>query len=495
VPRLLSWALLLLAACGAEPEPSPGLPSSLPFELIRPDAGEPLTAAELGAFTAELEQFWERTNYFAWADTVSHGVHASTGKADFSIWWHDVVAQKSGDTVTFVHGDTGGGHNVYIPTSTLLAAAAAGYLVTGDAAMGKLVQGYGKGLGAACRGLVHDPADPEKFLMARNVVAQSHQYPLADGRLKAVDFSGWYSPYQEWNAQRFEYRDNPFWGPVWVTNMRSKDDVPHIFLAELMLRYVIERGADPEVVAGAKEGDECVTGFARDIVMSGFLIRTKDATGVPFVPSEDLASFVQYDSLIPNAECNAKLTSALIGTGDAAGLDCGLGDRNDYEAIATSVHYYNYHIVQTFHVAAALAALMHRQDQAARALLNGLILRADRYADPASGEPGLEDNRWDADRARFLLQAGAAGLPLTSQEARHVQVQISAAIRAYQDFANWNLWDAPDGTYPPRGGFLPDDQGRLVRPEELGLAALYCGSPFRNQTGVAPVDCAALLSR
>src|SRR5690348_3419238 len=125
-----------LAALGCGSKES-GLPSSLPFQLERPGL-EPLPREEAEAFARTMADFFERVHYFAWVRDVSHGMDASTGKPDYLLWWDDVQAVKEGDTVTFRHSTTGGGHNIYGPSSKVLEAAAAGYLFTGDATMGEL---------------------------------------------------------------------------------------------------------------------------------------------------------------------------------------------------------------------------------------------------------------------------------------------------------------------------------------------------------------------
>lgn len=486
---LATGCLFACAACSSEPSAS-GLPVALPFEVTRADRGDPVTAEEVTAFTRRLTGLWASKRYFEWARSISHGVDASTGKPDFALWWHDVEAVKQGDEITFRHASSGGGHNVYIPTSELLTAAASAYLSTGDAGAAVLTEQYAKGIAAACAGLIFDASDPNRYLMARNFVAQNHRYSLADGRKAAVDFSPWYSSYESWNAQRLHYPNNPAWGDIWVTNMRSKDDVPHIYLADAVLRYVLERSPDAAVKDAAARGDECVRGFAKDVVDSGYRIRTKDTSGQPWIPDEDLASFVTYESLIPNAECTAKLTSALISDGDPRGNDCSRADGNDYESFATSVHYYNYHIQLSFHLAAIWHALISGRNELALAMVNGLVGRAERYANPSSGEPGFTDRRWPADQAVFLLQAAASGLPLTSAEVRSIHQAYDEALTTYGRWERWDLWSSavPDGTYLP-GDYLLDDLGRLISGEQLAAAALYCFSPFKNPAGRAPVDC------
>lgn len=473
---------LLVLGCGGD-----DLPDELPFDLTRPKKGEALTDAEIRAFTERLVAFYRRTDYFDWLVSLSHGMHASTGKPDYLVWWQDIEAIKEGDVVTFRHAETGGGHNVYIATSRILQQASAAYLLTGDSTIGTLVEQYSKGIVASCKGMVFDDNDPNPYLMARNIVNQNHTYEVSGGRKKAVDYSGWYSAYEQWNAQRIHFPNNPYWGDVWVTNMRSKDDVPHIYSAAAYLRYVMERGEDADVRTAAAEAYEYISGFAKDIVDNGYRIRTKDAQGEPWIPDEDLASFVQYESIVPNGECTAKLTSALLGAGDPGGNDCGLADGNDYEALAVAGHYYNYAIVDHFHLSAILTSLLYERHEAALRMLRGLGRRVERYQDPEADEPGWDNERWEGDVAVLLLEASAAGLPLTAEETRLIHAQYGRALDAYEAWPNWDLWSLPDGTYPRRGGYEPEDEAVPV--EDLAYFFAYCFSPFANETSAPLVDC------
>ncbi|MBM4388106.1 MAG: hypothetical protein FJ088_10240, partial [Deltaproteobacteria bacterium] len=351
-------------------EVSDGLPQSLPFELKRADEGEPLTEEEIGEFTAKMTGLWKQIDFFRWVLRTSHGMDASTGKPDYMVWWHDVDAVKEGDKVTFRHSQSGGAHNIYIPTSKVLAQAIGGYLLTGDAAMGKVAEQYAKGITASMKGMVYDDKDPLEYLMSRNIVAQNHEYEI-DGRKKAVDYTPWYNAYEEWNAHRIHYPNNPYWGDIWVTNMRSKDDVCHIFRTAPFLLYAAEYGKDEYVRVASKEAYEYLQGFSKDIVDSGYYIRTKDKDGKPYIPSEDLASFVSYDELFPLGECTPKLSSALLGYGEAKGIDCGKGYDKIYEGFATTSHYYNYAILRNFHMAAVINALVAGKNDAAFSLLLG----------------------------------------------------------------------------------------------------------------------------
>jgi hypothetical protein len=460
------------------------LPGTLGVDVARPDVGEPLAADEVAAFTRAITGFWKDVGYFQWILDTSHGVDAATGDPDWMVWWTGVEVVKENGEITFHHSETGGPDNIVIPTSRVLAWASAGYLLTGDPAMGRIVEQYSKGLSASMLGMVWDDQDPVRFIMARAIIPNNHDVTLADGRVKHIDYSAWRHHTEAWNSHTIHVEQNPYWGDIWAKNMRSKDDVPHIYHATALLPYVAACAADPAVGQAAGDAYALMQGFTQDIVAQGYHIRTKDETGAVITPTEDLASFVAYESLIPNAECDAKLCSALIATDDPQGNDCQDGSGGLYEDLAVQAHYYNYAIVKTFHLAALLHTLERRQNAAAKALLDGLVTRVDRDFDMADADLPTTREEWEADLAVYLVQAAAAGLPLTSREVRLIHREYGQAVDAMAAFDRWNVWDpaVADGTF----GYRP---GNRVDVQDMAFFLELCWSPFRNTTGQLPVDC------
>ncbi|MEI6500780.1 MAG: hypothetical protein WCP21_07105, partial [Armatimonadota bacterium] len=226
-------------ALDAQPDAAPdtppdGLPTALPFAYTRPDDGTPLTDDEIRAFTKKILGFLKQVRYFDHLLYTTYGVDASTGKKEWAFWYSEGF-RKEGDLVTFYHGPNphDGGHNLHDPLARALGDSLAAYLLLGDATAGRAAELLCKGLSASMLGGVHDASDPIPFIMSRNVVPGFLQeFKTHDGKRKAVDPSGYWTPYGSgppynvWNAERFEYPDNPDWGPVWVTSLRSKDDVP-----------------------------------------------------------------------------------------------------------------------------------------------------------------------------------------------------------------------------------------------------------------------------
>lgn len=488
----------------AEPEIPEGLPDSLDITYEREDTGDPLSAEEITDFTKRLVGYWKKVDFFNWILRISHGVHESTGKRDYAVFWSGVDAYKEGDTVRFYHSDPdGGGHNIMIPSPRILSSAISGYLMTGDAKMAEVAEQYCKGMTATMLGMVYDENDPLPHLMARNIATIDHSYTTADGRKKSIDYSGWHTDYVHWNTMRFEYRNNPYWGSVWVTNMRSKDDVPHIYLAMPHIIYAAEYAENQEVKDACAETLEYMGAFTRDIVDHQYRIRSKDANGDVFEPgftgdteadknAGDLATFNAWDDLIPGAECNAKRTTALIGYGEGLDNACGKAAKNAYETVATSTHYYNQAIVRFFHLSHIAMALVRRDNTAARELLEGMAERIEGYmADPADD---IAISEWNNDLALLALRSAAFGYPLTSHEARLIQEKYLLGVEEFKNWPNYDLWDEaiPQGRQSYRPGHVKyenDERIDWMRIEDMALVMEYCWSPFKNTAGRNFIDC------
>ena len=491
---LLLLRLPALIACETSSTPAT-TPDTAPDTVSAPDSATPP----------------DKVGYFPWLRDTSFGVHESTGSRDFQLWWTSIsYLQREGDTVVFgINDGSQGGHNLMTRTAKLLASNIAGYLLTGDEAMREVAEQYCKGVSSTILGMVHDEDDPVPHLMARNVVPMDHSYTLADGREAAVDYSGWRSEYDNWNCSRFPYMDNPTWGEVWVTNMRSKDDVSRLLRAAAYMEYAAELAPDEEVRAACAEARELVGAFSRDVVDSDYCIRTKDAGGNVFCPGSeddpvegrsaergDLGSYIQWEGIIPNAECNGKRAHALVGYGDPRGNDCGLASGNAYEELAITTHYFNAQIIRSYHLSNTMQSLVRRAD-GAEDLVQGLL---DRYNEAQAKDPaqyGKLQDEWDRDVATGLMQAAGVGRPTSWDEARLIYTYMNRAIDRYLAWPYWDPWsdELEDGSYPhhpddiDRGGDGDEDDIRWIRPEDMATALEVCWSPFRNPDGAAFLDC------
>jgi hypothetical protein len=112
----------------------------------------------------------------------------------------------------------------------------------------------------------------------------------------------------------------------------------------------------------------------------------------------------------------------------------------------------------------------------------------------AGSTPHSDDPSFPSDSASFLLVAASGGVPLTSDEARHVMNQYALAVDHYQNWPNWDLWapSVPDGVV----AWEPDRTGspsHFVEISEMVFPLEYCSSPWRNEAGSPLVDCSIVL--
>jgi formylglycine-generating enzyme required for sulfatase activity len=469
-------------------------PDELPFEFTRPDVGDPLTPEEIDAFTTKITTFFKNTNYFHWLIWMTHGMVEGNpeGMPDFKLWFGDVSTSKTAGVVDMTQ--TGFDDNMTIPSSKLFNNIMAFYLMTGDEDIGRLVEQFAKGYVALFLGMqwAEEESEPEHRLLARAIFTQNHDYE-EEGRPAHVNYDPVKHYSYDWNAHTIPNPNNPYWGDIWVRNMRSKDDVPHIYRVVPMLMRVIEDGVDEEVRDACAEALDFLQGFAKDVVDSGYYTRTKE-DGNQWVPVDengfvvDLASYVLYTPLVPNAECSGRLSSALIGYGSPLDVDCGDGIGWIYEIIATYGHYYNAAIVRYFHVATVTNALMVEANDTAFANLEGLATRTDYmlYEDP------MRETRtdWYPDAAAFILAEATAGMPLTSAEARLVMDEYTEAVDHYSTWAYWDPWDAsvPDGAFP-QSPSRDSANGPVIAWDEILYLFEYCYAPFRNPATAPLIDC------
>lgn len=478
-------------------EDLPPLPDELPFAFTRPDVGEPLTQEEIDAFTARITGFWADTRFFDWLLWNGHGASAGPPGLDgFKIYWQGVRAFKNGDVVTFEHH--GSADNLMTRNPKLIINAIAGYLASGDETMGRVVETYSKGVSALFRGFAWTEEDPEDAIMPRAFFPGDFGY-VVGGREVLVDYGPIKHLDYDWNGWTVPNDENPFWENLWVRTMRSKDDVEDLYRMVPLLMRAVRDAPDASVRAAAAGALEDLQRFARDIVDTGYYIRTKDEMGNVFVPLmeggivNDLASFVQYDWISPFAECTAELSSALIGYGDPLGNECWLGIGLLYELVATWQHYFNARIIRMFHIASVTNALVNGEDAIARDLLTGLTLRTDFLMSLTEQQGTLGE--WDADLASYLVMAATAGLPLTSREARRVKDEYTLSVEHYETWPYWDPWDpsVPEGEFPvgPDREYGPGKQ--VVRITQMLNLIEYCYSPFRNETSAPLVDCEVVL--
>jgi len=482
----------------------PDYPATLPFAFTRADEGLPMSDAEITAFTKKITGLWKNAKYFEWMYLTSNGMDESNpyGMPWYKAHLQDFWAEKQGDTVTFHHG--GGSDNLWIRSGKMLNNVIAGYIASGDPLMGKIAESYCRGIVAFFKGEEYSDNDPERIIMPRCIFTQNHEYTVL-GRKVKVD----YDPIKliekyDWNAHTIPNHINPYYGDIHIRNMRSKDDLPHIYRMVPMMMRLAKEGHDENVRLAAENAVAYLQAFAKDIVDSGYYIRIKDKNGNTQIMFEeatpwmvkDLISLVNFEFIVPNAECNGKFTSAILGYQEPLCNDCGNGTINLYDMVAGQVHYYNMAIVVYFHQAALANAIMNNNSMRALELLQGMSARLDAMMQ-GKGKPTKEPcPDWEPDLATHLLVAASNGLPLKSSEARLVAQEYSKAADHYITWPNWNLWDSsvPNGQVSYIPGNSPTPDTRVVGADELAFLLEYCNSPYRNIAGAKLCDCDVVLN-
>ncbi len=476
----------------------------LPFHLERDAEGEALTGVEIAQTTEALLALWHGTGYFQWILDTGHGMATGNewGFPDYKLWWQDTTAVKVGDTVTFRH--VSGGDNNLMRHARVLLYSLAGHMLTADPRLKEISLQYLRGIQAMYTAMVWANEDPPiDTIMARAIYNHSHPFLVSGGRKAAVDYEP--SKVEELDRRHDVLHNpgNPTFGDIWVRSKRSNDDLPFLYRLVPVLMRVQKNDPDPEMAAEAAKALAYVRGFCRDIVDHQYDIRTKGPDGVPYEPfyggaPDDFASYTSYDWMDPNAECNAKLATALIGYQEPLGNDCLDGYGGVYEEVAISGKYWGTPIIYYFHISALAEALAEGYNDAARALAAGLERRADAYMNDTVTRATVAT--WDGDAATFLITAASYGFPLTAREARLVSGELQRAAVHYSTFTLWDLWaeSVPDGEYD----YLPGDrvssevvdgQAAVFQPAEIAAVLEYCESPYKDPVSSPFVDCKALM--
>ncbi len=499
-------AATLDAADVTAPDRVAHFPSSRPFEITRANpVGEPTTDAEVEAFTRRMASFFKKTEYFHWLRRLSHGLADgnSWNQMPYMCLWDAPIAVRQGDVVTYRH--VTGADNMMAHMGRVIGPVFSAYLTgSGDArqqaAMREMVLGYIRGVSAMFDGSIWADEDPVvPTVMARAIFHRNHDWVLDGGRKAAVDYDAVRHEVFEQRHDTLHNASNPTWGDIWVRNKRSKDDFPWVYRMHVHLARLLWSVEDPEVRDAALKLHDQFQAFFKDILDSGYIIRAKAQGGEVYIPYlegtqtiDDFASLVEYEELVPNAECNAKLSVALIATGDPGGNDCEDGISETYEEVSL-IRYYGHTWMQWgFHVSAVATALLYG-DPAAQELVAGLGARMDELRvrnDKTSADP-----RFRSDVAQLLVLDAAYGLPLTPVEAHQVIDEFTAAADHYQAWDRWDLWrdGLPDGEYdgyPARESTLGDGTQRThIWIVEMPNLFEYCASPVRARDGTPFLDC------
>jgi hypothetical protein len=495
---------------GLEPPPKP--PDSLGFDppTRKIDAEIP-TDEEVTAFTRKVMAFFAQSDYFNYIYRMTHGLDASYDPEmmPYRLWWTDCGIQRDGDTITFKHGLYS--ENITKRTIKVMINAAAAYLLIGDERMAELAADLMRGIVALSIGFENQREDPlVKYLQARAIMTHDHAYEV-DGRKVVVDYSGSRNVGAKWNVHSFEIPDNPMYGAIWATNMRSKDDVPYMHYALNMATRLYHETDNQELKDAAALFIEYMRGFAQRIVEDEWFILTRYADGIatPAVdttktgsPLADLGNYTTWEGILgPDAECNAQLSAALAAYGSQEGKgSCAGGMAGwQFDLFAGQGNWFNYHIYNYFHVAALATANLWGRTEVARALIDGLVTRFERLLNDHT-LPNRDHKEFDCDFAGVMLVAATQGYPLSANEARHIMQWYGDTADWYGQWPHYDPWATlPDGQFygnwkPPRDGTRPDGEGgeevfAHVRLQEMPYIFEYCYSPLKAPNGVKFIDC------
>ncbi len=502
----------------------PPLPSDeLGFVLPEREAlGENPTQQEITDFTKKVTAFFKDTNYFDWVWRTSHGLDKSydADMMDYKMWWQDCGMRKEGDTIVFTH--TGRAENILKRTVKVMISAASGYQLTGDERMAEVATQLMKGIVALSLGMEFESEDPiVKYLQARAIFNHNHSYTV-DDRSVSVDYTPMYwdethERWYKWNVHVFEIPDNPTYGQIWISNMRSKDDVPYVFMSLPTVTRVFHETDNAELRAAAELYLEYMRGFSQSIVDSDWYILTKYNDGRTDIALDytigdtleehtpaDLGSFVHWEIVYgPEAECNAQLGAAMTGYGFPAGKgDCGGGSLGtpgwSLEKSAFAGNWFNYNIYNYFHIGALASSHTWGYTDITSSLMDGLVARFEEIRTNPN-MPNNDHHEFASDKAGWLISAATHGYPLTAQEARHIMQWYGESSDWYRPWPHWDPWASmADGEEfsdykAPRDEWVDDGQGgtmekTYVRLVEMPYIFEYCNSPLRD-TGVQFIDC------
>lgn len=473
--------------------PTMELPDEMPFELVRPDAGEPVSDEAITAFTKKITAAWKDVDYFDWLSIVTYGVEKDNPEnmPYYACWWTGSLPTKEDNKVTFTHTANHSSDNVMIVQSIHLLNVMGGHRLSGNSLMGQLSDELARGVSSTMMGMVWDENVPleDQHIMARYIIGNNYELDLGNNRLMAVDYTDWRQNTQPGVfSESIHVENNPYWGDIWARAKRSKDDICSLFRMTAFLPFYFgelnEEAANQAIYNLYRD----MQAFARDVVDSGYKIRTRDGDGNIYIPSEDFASFVNYGL---EAECTARLSAALLGYEENLGIDCGNGIVSWYENIATTTHFYNFHLIRAFHMAAFMLSILYQEDQAAYNLGQGLIERMDSDMEKTEGfyeDPDKQEN-YNAKLAGALVEYAACGLPLTSKEVRLIHQYYEESIEVWNDWEYWDLWSdsIPDGQYYE--GHYNYNVLTEVPFQDMAAFLHLCDSPFYNETVAKVVDC------
>jgi hypothetical protein len=469
------------AGAGASGPP----PSVLPVGYVRPDVGPPLTPAEIAAATDDVIALLKGTRYFDFVDERAHGWPQSEPTGFwYGTWWSGVTVTKASGLVTFTHGADGADNNG-LRTAPLLEGACYAQLLWDTPLASHLVRKLARGFSSWALAMKRDPSDTAAPMLARAHYARN-VISTDSGRTIAIDVSA-DLPGTDGTSQYVHLPTNPSFGDIWIKNLRSKDDMGHVFRAMIQAQACGPR-LDAAGQADFAQMMSLYEAWSRQVEKDGWGIATLDKSAQPTMPpvSQTLAHY----TLLGNIECPGPLMMSLLGDGTPGSLDCGSGISAAEQALGSQLKNGAKQILRTHHEAAVNAAFLEGANAPGLALLQGLTTRIETDRTLLLG-PNPPADLSAADIASLLLHSANAGVPLTSDEVRWLHGRIRLAAQTFLAPAatpTYHVFDAatPDGTYD----YEPAGDGLSFL--DVGVLLGQCAAPYRNTTTRTMLDCTRL---
>jgi hypothetical protein len=124
-------------------------------------------------------------------------------------------------------------------------------------------------------------------------------------------------------------------------------------------------------------------------------------------------------------------------------------------------------------------------------LFNGLIERADNDMVKEYDNPDKQ-LQYEGELAGYLIRYATCGMPLTSEEVKHIHENYEVDIQRWEEFDLWDPFDSsiPDGEH--QGEWLKYSPSDHVRFEDMVSFLQMCASPFYNDSLAQVVDCSII---
>lgn len=461
-------------------------PSKLPFSYMRPDVGQPVTAAELKTITTKYLELLKETRWFDVVDERVHGWPQSDPAKQYwyGTWWSGVSVIKKGGKVTYLHSKDGADNNG-LRTAQLMEGACHATLLWGAAADEALLHKLIRGFSSWILAFEQTSGGPAQTLLSRAAYPKSIS-STDGGRALYIDYSLNRPGVDNGATSYVHLPTNPHWGDLYVKNMRSKDDLGPMFRALAQVESCAGRLTAPAAKSMAQMRT-LYKAWSVQLEQDKWVIATLDKQLKLFFPLDTLARFIN----VGGVECSGMLAIRLMGQGTPGTLNCGSGISLPEALGGELIKSGNKQMLRTYHEAATNQALNAGEKTVALDLLKGL---AQRLAQNMSAiEAGKQPSNLNTmDFTALILHAASAGVPLTSREVRWVHKRIEEAHSSYRTAAmlkHYKVFDpkTPDGTY----AYEPIASGFFYNDSALPLGT--CASPYRNPAGRPLLDCSQVL--